>query len=91
MTLTIKRIPLPMLAPFLVAAGLVLALAVSSLTGVGPSNNTFSLAAALAIVIGQVVGMTSLFRVRSIPLSLRVSVGLLYAPTAVFSALLAGF
>lgn len=91
MTRTIKRIPMPMLAPFLVAAGLVLALAVSSLTGVGPSNNAFFLTAALAIVIGLVVGITSLFQVRSVPLSLRVLVGLLYAPTALFSALLAGF
>ena len=80
-----------MLAPFLVAAGLGLSLAIFPLTGVGPSNNTYFGVAALTIIIGLVVGIASLFFTRSVPVSLRVLVGLLYAPAALFSALLAGF
>ena len=80
-----------MTAPFVVAAGLVLLVAISPITGVGPSNNGFFVAAALAIVVGLSVGVSALFFTRAVAVWSRVLVGLLYAPTVLFSALIAGF
>ena len=90
MTQTV-RVLLPILAPFLVAVGLLVSVAISPLTGIGPSNNTFFGFAALAIISGLAVGSVSLCLARSITALWRVIVGVLYVPTALFSALLAGF
>jgi hypothetical protein len=91
MTSTIYRTRLPMVLPFLIAAGLMLWVAISPIRGFGPSNNDFFVFATLVIVIGLLVGISSLFFTRSVAVWARVLVGLLYAPTVLFSALIVGF
>ncbi len=80
-----------MFAPFWVAFSIVVwGLALGN-TRFGPSHNTAALLAGLAIVVGLVVGVAGLLTAHAIPRLLRILLGLLYLPTALVSALMAGF
>lgn len=78
-------------APFLVAATLFVLLILSRSTGFGPSSNIYAVSAFAAIVVGLMVGVTSLVQAKAIRVRWRLLICLLYFPTAIFSLLVAGF
>lgn len=77
--------------PFFVAVALVILMLLYPFTGIGPASNIFALCALAAIVLGVAVGVISLFLAKTIRVWWRLSIGVLYLPTAVFSLLLAGY
>lgn len=80
-----------MLTPFFVAVALVVLAMLQSFTGIGPASNIFALWALVAIVVGFVVGIISLFQEKTVGVWWRLLIGVLYLPTTVFFILLAGF
>lgn len=77
-------------APFIIPVVLVVLLALSPLTGIGPANNVYTIFALAIVGIGLVTGVVSLFLAKTIGLWWRVLIGALYLPTAGLSLLLAG-
>lgn len=77
--------------PFFIALTLVVLLMLHPFTGIGPNSNIFAGSALIAIVLGLMVGLVSLFLAKTIRVWWRLLMGVLYLPTAVLSLLLAGF
>lgn len=77
--------------PFAVALALVVLMLLHPLTGIGPTSNTFALCALAAIISGLGIGIIFLWLTQSIGIGLRLLIGALYLPAAIFSLLLAGF
>jgi hypothetical protein len=82
---------LAMFAPFVVAFAIFVWGLIFGNTKFGAGNNIVFLLAALSIVVGLVVGAVGLLRAHAVPRLLRIVLGLLYAPTALVSGLMAGF
>ena len=77
----------PFFAPIVIA---ILAIS-SSLMGFNSGDNRIALSALLINALGLLVGVISLFLVKSLQIWWRLLLGLLYVPSTVFSLLISGF
>jgi hypothetical protein len=79
-----------MFVPFLVALILIIFGMTSSVTSIAPASNGFATTAVVAIALGLLFGIASLFLAKTVGIGWRVLVAILYVPTVIFSMLAAG-